>query len=105
MIINELPYVLLVGVGQVVLTIPVSVEMVEHLPVVGDNRGDAVQLAAEHRLRLTRPPHAHLAVELDLRLVARLLALQRQLVDQLHAQRTEEQTRARERGDDRVVLR
>ena len=44
-------------------------------------------------------------MELDLRLVARLLALQHQLVDQLHAQRPEEQTRARERGDDRVVLR
>ena len=105
MIINELPYVLLVGVGQVVLTVPVSVEVVEHLPVVGDHRRHAVQLAAEHRLRLTPPPHAHLAVELDLRLVARLLALQHQFVDQLHAQRPEEQTRARERGDDRVVLR
>ena len=105
MIINEQPYILLVGVGQVVLTVPVSVEVVEHLPVVGDHRGDTVHLAAEHRLRLTHPPHAHLPVKLDLRLVARLLALQHQLVDQLHAQRAEEQPRAGERGDDRVVLR
>ena len=104
LIIKPSPYVLLVGVREEVLAVPVSVEVVQNLPVVRDNRGDSVQLTTEHGLLLTSPAHRHLPVELDLRLVARLLALQHQLVDQLHPQRAEEQARARERGDDRVVL-
>ena len=96
--------VLLVGVRQIVLAVPVAVQVLQHLPVVRDNRGHTVQLTAEHGLRLTAPARRNLAVELDVGLVARLLALQHQFVDQLHAQRAEEQARARERRNDCVVL-
>lgn len=98
-------YVLLVGIREVELTVPVSLEMMQHLPVVRDNRGDSVQLTAEHGLFFTASTLRHLAVELNIGLVARLLALQHQLVNQLHTQCAKEQTRASEGRNDGVVLR
>lgn len=79
-------------------------QVVQHRAVVRDNRGHAVVVAAEQRLPFTHATHAYLAVELDLGPVARLRTLEHQLVDQLHAQRPEEQPGARERRDDGVVL-
>lgn len=104
MIIMPLPYVLIVGVREEELGVPVSVEMMQHLPVVRDNRGDSVHLTAEHGLVITAVICLHLAVELNIGLVARLLALQHQLVNKLHAQCAEEKTGTCEGGNDGVVL-
>ena len=69
-------------------------EAVDDGSVVVDNRGDAVVVAAEERF----------PVELDVGLVSGLRAVQGELVDQLHAQRADEQPRPRERGNQRGIL-
>ena len=91
---TPLTHVLLRRVRQVERLVPLALQVVDHLPVVRDNRGHSVVVAAEHRF----------PVELDVGAVAGLLALQHQLVDELHPQRAEEETGAREGGDDGVVL-
>ena len=78
-------------------------ETVNDLVVVLDHRRHAVELAAEHGLSLTAPRNTYLAMELDLRAVAGLLALEDQLVDELHAERADEETRGREGGNDGCV--
>lgn len=87
-------YVLPRGAGEVVRGVPIPAEAVDDGSVVVDNRGDAVVVAAEERF----------PVELDVGLVSGLRAVQGELVDQLHAQRADEQPRPRERGDQRGIL-
>ena len=87
-------YVLPRGAGEIIRGVPMPAEAVDDGSVVVDNRGDAVVVAAEERF----------PVELDVGAVAGLLALQHELVDELHPQRAEEETGAREGGDDGVVL-
>lgn len=88
------PHVLLRRVRQVERLVPLALQVVDHLPVVRNNRGHSVVVASEQRF----------PVELDVRAVAGLLALQHQLVDELHPQRADEQTGPCEGGDDGGVL-
>ena len=88
-------YVLPRGAGEVEGGVPVSAEAVEDGVVVVDNRGDAVVVAAEERL----------SVEFDVGAEAGLGAGEGELVDELHAERADEEAGAREGRDHRLVLR
>ena len=57
-----------------------TAEAVDGCAVVVDNRGDAVVVAAEERF----------SMEFDVGLEAGLRAVERKLVDELHAQRADE---------------
>ena len=71
-----------------------SVQSMNDLVVSIDNRGDSVIVASEERF----------SVELDVCAVSGLLASELELVDELHAERADEQPGSREGGDHGGVL-
>lgn len=71
-----------------------SVQSMNDLVVSIDNRGDSVIVASEERF----------SVELDVSAVPGLLASELELVDELHAERADEQPGSREGGDHGGVL-